>query len=363
MAKLTIDVKKDKCLGYIVYRGCIQAKKLWPALWIDFHDEELNPWGYQRPFDSDRSQKAADYANSGDKVFWPESILSIRDNSEVDDDEDRVSYKFIEHDKGSDFGKLVVEFNETRTENIGGVIVPWRRAFSQVDCQHRLGHMSDSDTYVTICIIPGIERLEEAQIFKIINDKQKKISTSLVDAIVLIGTTNPVDAPDIHWAYNLGIDVGSSFYKHVSSEGRNISGQKHLVTLRTLRNCCASIVGNKRGIENYVGTLDSYNEVYIFIRNYWNIIKEMWPREFKDNTNYKLMSVPGLKGLSRFGRGICQKSLDEGDTTKRFIRKFFSPSRGSINWSNSGPFRDATGNAGARVVFEGLLRKYGNPYK
>ncbi len=113
MAKIEIPVKKDICLGYTVFRGSIKASELVPATWIDFHDEELNPYGYQRPFDIERSQMAANYAMQDVKNFWPESILAIRDNEEVDKDEDKVNWQFIPN-KGPDnnFGTLMVEYNE-----------------------------------------------------------------------------------------------------------------------------------------------------------------------------------------------------------------------------------------------------------
>ena len=179
MRTIKIKVKRDTCLGYEVFRGSVKANKLESAVWIDFYDQELNPLGYQRPFDSKRSQRAAEYAINDNKAFWPECILAIRDNSEVDEDSDMVYWEFIAS-SDSEFGTLSVKYNEDRTENIGGKEVNWRRAFSQVDCQHRLGHMMDSDKSVTVCIIPGITRLDEALIFKTINDTQKKISTSLL---------------------------------------------------------------------------------------------------------------------------------------------------------------------------------------
>lgn len=201
MGRIEIKVKRDTCLGYEVFRGSVEARELAPALWIDFYDQELNQYGYQRPFNTKRSEKAAEYAESEEKAFWPESILAIRDNSEVDEADDKVTYEFIPASNSAiEFGTLVVEYNENRTELVGKQEVNWRRAFSQVDCQHRLGYMMDSDKSVTVCIIPGIGRLEEARIFKIINDTQKKISTSLVDMIVMLLSKNKLEEPEIHWA-------------------------------------------------------------------------------------------------------------------------------------------------------------------
>lgn len=174
MVTLELDVIKDRCLGKEVFRGSVSADQLVKACWIDFHDLERNPYGYQRPFDEKRSQLAADYANNSANAFWPECILAIRDNSEVDEEEYKVAWEFVEQ-PGSNgkFGKLIVTYNEENIENIASVTVPWRRAFSEVDCQHRLGKMANSTKEVTFCCFPNLTRTEEATIFKTINDKQK----------------------------------------------------------------------------------------------------------------------------------------------------------------------------------------------
>jgi DGQHR domain-containing protein len=363
MGNIRIKVKRDVCLGYEVFRGSAKAKKLAPAMWIDFYDQELNPYGYQRPFNAKRSQQAAKYATEHKKAFWPESILAIRDDPDVDES-DMVKWKFIPNSRSDgDFGTLSVDFDENRTEIIGGQEINWRRAFSQVDCQHRLGCLAESDRSVTFCVIPGITRLEEARIFKTINDTQKKISTSLVDAILMLLSNRKTELPDIHLAYDLGSDIDSKFYTRVDAEGRNLAGRDYVVTLRTLRGCISLLIGGKKYMEANITTEDEYDNIYVFLRNFWNAIYSLWPKEFTDAEKYKLMMVPGLKGLSRFGRGIFRKAMEDGDTSKKRILRFFSRGPDLINWGVRGPFRDATGNAGARVVYERLIRRYGDPMK
>ena len=344
MPKLELDAIKDTCLGREVFRGSIKAKDLLPACWIDFHDLDRNPMGYQRPFNQQRSQLAAKYAESSEGGFWPECILSIRDEP-VDDEMHQVIWTFEEvNGTNGKFGKLIVEYNDN-VENIAGQDVPWRRAFSEVDCQHRLGSMSSSSKFVTFCIFPGISRRDEAIIFKAINEKQKKIDTSLVDAIVLL---NDPGAPiHIKWAYDLGIDPGSPFNKRVSTGGRNLEPPDRLVSLRTLHTCLRMTIPKR--FADDLGDLG-----YNFVRNFWNVVARNWPGEFQDTRNSKLMTVPGLRGLSRFGRDIFYSLVVSQDFRRnRIAAEFGSPT--AVNWSTSGPLRDATGNAGGRVVYE-LLR-------
>lgn len=359
MAKIKISVVKDVCLGYTVYRGSVKACDLDPATWIDFYDEDVNPRGYQRPFNEERSEDAAKYADEP-KAFWPESILAIRDNMEVEEEDDKITYNFAPASAGSKFGELIVDYDDQRMETIEHHVFKWRRAFSQVDCQHRLGKMCGSDKYVTVCIIPEITRLEEAIIFKTINDTQKKISTSLVDAIIQL-SQNELEAPDVHWAFALSRDIGSCFYKKVNMEGKNIAGQVYLVTLRTLKTSISSLVGGKRYININMGTMADYDQFYILIRSYWNEISKLWPKEFSDIRNFKLMTVPGLKGLARYGRKIFKNAFELGNNNTDLTKRIKKVGASVMDWTSRGVLKDATGNAGARAVYELLVTNYGAP--
>mgnify|MGYP000678044641 CR=1 FL=1 len=359
MAQIRIKVIEDVCLGYKVYRGSVKARDLEPATWIDFYDEVVNPRGYQRPFNEKRSAEAARYAEENN-AFWPESILAIRDNNEVEDKADKVTYDFVPKSTDNKFGELIVDYNEQRTETIQGQVFKWRRAFSQVDCQHRLGEMGNSDRYVTVCIIPGIDRTKEAIIFKTINDKQKKISTSLVDAIIQL-SQDKLDAPEVHWAFSLNRDTGSCFYKKVNMEGRNIAGQHYLVTLRTLQTSISSLVGGKRFIHQNMTAPEVYNQFYILIRSYWNEVKNLWPNEFDNTRNFKLMTVPGLKGLARYGRKFFSDAFEVGSNNTNLSGKINTVGASVMDWKSKGPLIDATGNAGIRVVYQLLVQNYGAP--
>jgi len=359
MAQIRIKVVEDVCLGYKVYRGSVKACDLEPATWIDFYDEEVNLMGYQRPFNEERSGEAAIYAEKSD-AFWPESILAIRDNEEVEGEADKVTYNFVPVSNGSKFGELIVDYNEQRTETIQGQVFKWRRAFSQVDCQHRLGEMGNSDKYVTVCIIPGIDRTQEAIIFKTINDKQKKISTSLVDAIIQL-SQSPFEAPEVHWAFDMSRDVGSCFYKKVNMEGRNITGQVYLITLRTLKTSVSSLVGGKRFIAANMTEPAVYSQFYILIRSYWNEVSNLWPNEFSDMRNFKLMMVPGIKGLARYGRKIFKDAFEVSNNKTNLTSGINQVGAHVMDWSSTGPLKDATGNAGASAVYKLLVQNYGTP--
>ena len=171
-----LEVIKDTCLGYEVFRGSATAKEIVEAAWIDFHDPNQNTLGYQRAFDTKRSAKAHEYAETSDNPFWPEAILAIRNDEELEDHE-IVEWSYSPYQGTNEkYGILSVTYTRDWTAYINEETVPWRRAFSQVDCQHRLGSMSNSQKAVTFCIIPNISRHEEAKVFRAIKPKPESDS-------------------------------------------------------------------------------------------------------------------------------------------------------------------------------------------
>ena len=244
--KITIPVVKDRSLGRDVFRGSAPAKDLVAASWIDFFDRKTNWTGYQRPFDRKRSQKAADYAADQSTAFWPESILSIRPNSELETDQQlgdaekkqwKVDWDFVSSSSDGRYGQLTIEFEADETREIdfgdeGKHEVAWRKAFAQVDCQHRLGMMKDSDALVTFCIFPDMDRFEEMKIFKTINDTQRRVSTSLVDTITML--SDPDCPPHIKWGWRLNDDRNSPFEAHVDLGGWSQPAAGFLITFRGL---------------------------------------------------------------------------------------------------------------------------------
>lgn len=354
MVTLEINVIKDRCLGREVYRGSARADQLVDACWIDFHDLDRNPYGYQRPFDERRSQLAADYANNVRDAFWPECIIAIRHNDEATEDTAKVYWHFDEQPgSNGNFGKLVVTYNDANVANIAGHVVPWRRAFSEVDCQHRLGRMAQSTKRVTFCCFVDLTRREEAIIFKTINDKQKRISTSLVDMIILL--TDPATPLHIRWAYDLGRDPGSAFNRLVDTGGRNLGSLPGLVTLRTLRTCLKLMMPDRLLAQG--GASIGYH----FARNFWNVVADMWPTEFNDPRTYKLRTIPGLKALSRFARSTFTRAVDVQDPSYVRIRASFYNDPSRIDWTSAGPLREASGNPGVRIIYDALLQAYPQP--
>jgi hypothetical protein len=144
-------------------------------------------------------------------------------------------------------------------------------------------------------------------------------------------------------------------------EGKNISGQKYIVTLRTLKTSILSLIGGQRFITNNINQDADYTQCYILIKSFWNDISNLWNSEFNNPRTAKLMTVPGVKGLSRYGRKIFKEAFEVGNNTIDFSRKINRIGTKAMDWSNTGPLTNVSGNAGASAVFNLLVNTYGAP--
>ena len=87
----------------------------------------------------------------------------------------------------------------------------------------------------------------------------------------------------------------------------------------------------------------------------------LWPNEFSDTRNCKLMTVPGLKGLARYGREIFRDAFELGNNNTDLASRINRVGANVMDWSTTGPLRLASGNAGAREVYQLLVQSYGAP--
>ena len=336
-----------------MFRGSAPAKDIFEAAWIDFHDPDQNPEGYQRAFDRLRSNNARTYAEDTPNAFWPEAILAIRKDVDLSEEEE-VKWTFTpDSPTNVHFGTLEVTYTHELTDNINGEVVAWRRAFSQVDCQHRLGAMGDSGKHITFCVIPGISRYQEAVVFQTINKNQKGIPTSLVDTIILI--TDPNSSVHMQWAQDLDGDVDSPFRRLVDTGGRGRSNT--LITFRGLRNSLQKLIP----LNYYESGQIDYDQGYTFARNYWQVVHDEWPKEFGDKRGYKMMVNPGVLALPRLGRLLFESKVDVQDFTKTPIANYLQSGKPHVDWSMNGPLKDATGKGAEMRVFEQLKKWFGTP--
>ena len=91
---------------------------------------------------------------------------------------------------------------------------------AQVDCQHRLGHLSDLDVELPFMCFIGLTEREEMEVFNVINSKAKGLSTSLLDFHDAQLATRPcADRPELFIALHLKNEPSSPWYRQLDLGG------------------------------------------------------------------------------------------------------------------------------------------------
>lgn len=185
----------------------------------------------------------------------------------------------------------------------------------------------------------------------------------------------------------LNSDPLSAFYKKVDTGGVRVAGRTYIVRLRTLHECMKLIMGDdeipaRLGRAEQEATLRkrqtsvvyqtilnpdltevekrrNFDKAYEFIRTYWKVVCTLWANEWNPSLykQFKLLTTPGLKGLSMVGAEVFNICRQRDNYTYPFIDTLLSPAAGWVDWDRNGQFKDATGNAGAVTVRDTLRQK------
>ncbi len=225
---------------------------------------------------------------------------------------------------------------------------------AQVDCQHRLGYLRESQIPFAFMAYIGLGIEEEMEIFRVINGKAKGLSGSLLDFTEarLFEDDLKTAKPELFLALVLHEDQRSPWYQRLDLGGNRTTGPLRVASLRTMQKAARRFLKeagllNKNVDELTAGTvIDFWKAVTLVLANQWN-----QPRQHmlvKGIGVYCLMSLAGELYREAASKGV-QCNLD-------FFISALSDFVHVIDWSNRGPLKGYGGASGADAALE-LLRQ------
>ena len=143
--------------GREVFLGFAPANILHALSFADVLDEDTQR-GYQRRFNAAHSLDFRKYIQQENSSTIP---LTLNARKRTDD-----AWR-LERDTARD-ARLIIADEKLKV-------------FTQVDCQHRLGHLNDLTIELPFMCFLGLTEREEMEVFNVINSKAKGLSTSLLD--------------------------------------------------------------------------------------------------------------------------------------------------------------------------------------
>lgn len=233
------------------------------------------------------------------------------------------------------------------------ILNPATKVMAQVDCQHRLGYLGDSETSFAFMTFIGLSVSEEIDIFRDINGKAKGLSGSLLDFTEarLMGMNLQAHKPELYLALRLQEDEKSPWHGRLDLGGNPVVGNLRQASLRTMQR------GAKRFLRESKSTCAPERSSEILI-DFWRaiafVLKTQWSQSRQHMITkgigvYSLMSMAG-----RMTREAEEKAIKPD--LDYFITKL-SDFVDRIDWSNDGPLKGFGGASGADAAFTLLLQE------
>ncbi len=322
---VVIDCLKGQSAHRPVLLGFAPADVLYRLSFADILDEDSHR-GYQRPFNDRHSQDFRRYIKEPESSTIP-LTLNLRP---AKNDEWRI----VELPDG-----------RVRLEISAGT----QKIMAQVDCQHRLGHLSDLPILLPfMCFIELSER-EEMDVFSIINSKAKGLSTSLLDYHeAQLAEELALERPELFIALKLNSQEDSPWHRRLNLGGKTTSGLKRIVSLRMMQQAVHEFLKATK-----LSSKEPVEEALRIVLDFWRAVGVVLPQEWANPRKHMLTKGVGVYALFRIAADIVNECRDAGRTCdKRAFVTALSDFAGTIDWSTSGPLKGFGGQGGVKQAVE-----------
>ena len=321
-SKTMLPVTKGLSAKREVLLGFAPARILYALSFADVLDEDTRR-GYQRRFNSQHSLDFRRYV-----LQQPDSTT--------------IPLTFNLRSEKAAAWKIVQAKNGTRLEITG-----LEKVFAQVDCQHRLGHLSDSDVELPFMCFIGLSAREEMEIFNTINSKAKGLNTSLIDFHNAQLTEDlALDRPELFIAIAMRNEPTSPWFMQLDLGGKSSSGLTRRASLRTFQKAVQRFLKATAILKT-----TSPPAAARVVLEFWQAVALTLPEPWGKPRKHQLTKGVGVYALMDIAADIYLESIKLHRTCDKayFIGALadFAP---DFDWSNSGPLKGLGGEVGAKAA-------------
>jgi len=331
LSEITIPGIKGTCGRREVFMGFAPANLLHSISFADVLNEDTGD-GYQRKFNQKHSLDFRKYIRTPYGSTIP-LTFNLRPESE--------------------------KWWDVKTEKSGQaalkIVAGKNRILSQVDCQHRLGSLSDLDIPLAFMTFIGLPLKDEIGLFSVINSKAKGLNASLLDfhdTKLLADVAK--EKPEIYIAIRLNDDEHSPWFKQLDLGGTRIIGLARRASLRTMQSAVKRFLRKT----NFLGRPDvSVNDAYSVIRHFWTAISELLDAQWKNQRKHFITKGIGVYALMDVAAELFAEASAKGVVLDQdYLRSVLSDFVCDLDWSHTGPLKGLGGQTGATEAF-GMIMK------
>ena len=234
---------------------------------------------------------------------------------------------------------------EARGNTARLIITENTKVLSQVDCQHRIGFLSDLEISLPFIVFIGLSQKQEMAVFNTINSKSKGLSSSLIDfhETRLVEDLEQI-RPELSIALRLHEDAASPWYKQLDLGGNRTSGMRRKASLRTIQKSVKRFLR-----ETQILSQKDCNYAFEVVLCFWQSLTELLVNEWEYPRKHMLNKGVGVYSLMSIASDIYieeanSQPQDWSMTLKQKLADFVF----DIDWSNTGALKGLGGEAGVR---------------
>lgn len=227
------------------------------------------------------------------------------------------------------------------------------RVLAQVDCQHRLGHLSDLATMLPFMCFIGLTEREEMEVFNIINGKARGLSRSLLDFHdAQLSDDLGADRPELFIALYLKSEPSSPWHNQLDLGGASSSGMTRRASLRTMQKAIKRFLSRTRIVSKGGGAERGAR----VILDFWSAVSIVLHEAWRNPRKHMLCKGVGVYALMDIAADLyldCPRGVSPD-------RTYFCAALGDFatgfDWSTQGPLQGLGGESGVKAAVE-LIRE------
>lgn len=224
------------------------------------------------------------------------------------------------------------------------------RVLSQVDCQHRLGHLADLEVELPFMVFVGLTPSEEMEVFTVINSKAKGLNSSLIDFHdARLSEDLCRDRPEVFVALLLRNNPSSPWYRQLDLGGASTSGLARRASLRTVQKAIKRCLARTGLLRRMSG-----EDIARAMLEFWIAVATVLPDPWAQPRKHLLTKGVGVYALTELFGDFVSDARD-AHYDRRFFASCLADVVGDFDWSTSGPLKGLGGEAGAKEAIA-LLR-------
>ena len=242
-------------------------------------------------------------------------------------------------------GWRIVELGERRARlEIAKGLPP---ILAQVDCQHRLGHLSDVTLELPFMCFIGLSEHEEMEVFNVINSKARGLSTSLLDFHdAQLSHDLARDRPELFIALFLNNFAGSPWHRQLDLGGNATSGMSRRASLRTMQKAIKRFLTQSRILNS-----QSVEEASRVVLEFWAAVGTAMPKEWTNPRKHVLTKGIGVYALMDIAADLCREAGPVA-CDRHYFTAMLADFCCEFDWSTTGPLKGLGGEGGVKTAVE-----------